>query len=141
VLTDPANMGVNSSLWVMEPSLAEWERLLETARQPEANALIGDTFNWPEMQFSTWFWSGKWTSIDLRFSSFNGYPQLNVLCGTHFAGYKPWKFKERGTIARFSRFPDYALWHQQYLEMLREHPKLQKVPKLARLAKEIRQLK
>jgi glycogenin glucosyltransferase len=136
VLSEPANMGVNSSLWVLRPSLAVWENLFETARRPEVRERIGD-FNWPEMQFATWYWSGQWTNIDLRFSSFNGYPRLDVLCGTHFAGYKPWKFKERGAIARFSRFPDYALWQKTYLEMLRETPTLQAIPKLKRLAAEI----
>jgi glycogenin glucosyltransferase len=140
VLNDPANMGVNSSLWVLRPSLAEYENLLAEANRPEVNERIGNTFDWPEMQFATLHWSGQWTSIDLRFSSFNGYPQLDVLCGTHFAGYKPWKFKGRGTILRFSRFPDYALWHRSYLEMLGEHPGLQKVPRLKRLESEIRAL-
>ncbi len=139
VSSEPKNMGVNSSLWVLAPSLTAWETLLETARRPEVRERIGE-FDWPEMQFAAWYWSGQWTSIDLRFSSFNGYPQLDVLCGTHFAGYKPWKFKERGTIARFSRFPDYALWQRTFLEMLEERPGLQKSPKLARLAGEIRKI-
>lgn len=139
VLTDPANMGVNSSLWVLRPSLAEYDSILDEADRPEVRERIGE-FDWPEMQFATLHWSGQWTSIDLRFSSFNGYPQLDVLCGTHFAGYKPWKFKGRGTILRFSRFPDYALWHKLYLEMLEERPGLQKVPRLRRLEGEIREL-
>jgi glycogenin glucosyltransferase len=140
VRNDPANMGVNSSLWVLEPSQAELVNILAEVQQPEVNALVGEAFNWPEMQYATLRWSGRWTNIDLRFSSFNGYPQLDVLCGTHFAGYKPWNFKQRGTITRFSRFPDYALWQAQYLEMLGENPKLWKYPRLARLAVEIRQL-
>ena len=107
---------------------------------PGVSPAITNRFNWPEMQYATLRWSGQWTSIDLRFSSFNGYPQLDVLCGTHFAGYKPWRFKERGTISRFSRFPDYALWHKQYLEMLEAHPALTRLPRLARLADDIRQL-
>jgi glycogenin glucosyltransferase len=140
VRSDPANLGVNSSLWVLQPSQAEFENLLADTHKPENVELITDRFNWPEMQYATLRWSGQWTSIDLRFSSFNGYPQLDVLCGTHFAGYKPWRFKERGTISRFSRFPDYALWHKQYLEMLEAHPALTHLPRLVRLADEIRQL-
>ncbi len=139
LLTDPANMGVNSSLWVLTPSLAAYENLLAEANRPEVNARIGGAFDWPEMQFATLHWSGQWTSIDLRFSSFSGYPQLDVLCGTHFAGYKPWKFKDRGTIARFSRFPDYDLWHRQYLEMLEAHPTLRELPKLRRLESDIQE--
>jgi glycogenin glucosyltransferase len=140
VLTDFSNMGVNSSLWVLEPSLPAYENILSEASKPEVNNLIGRSFNWPEMQFATLHWSGQWTSIDLRFSSFNGYPQLDVLCGTHFAGYKPWRFKDPGTFSRFSRFPDYVLWHSHFLEMLEEYPKLNDLPRLVRLETEIRTL-
>jgi alpha-N-acetylglucosamine transferase len=138
VLTDPGNMGINSSLWVLKPSMSELDNLLEYARQPDIHRLVEQAFTWPEMQFATLYWSGQWTNIDLRFSSFNGYPQLSdVLCGTHFAGYKPWKFKETGTISRFSRFPDYALWQQGFLAMMADYPVLFKLPKLARLRSDI----
>jgi alpha-N-acetylglucosamine transferase len=140
IITDSKNMGINSSLWVLEPSRRTYEKILTDITKPEIKQQIGETFDWPEMQFATMFWSGKWTSIDLRFSSFNGYPQLDVLCGTHFAGFKPWKYKEYGTFTRFSRFPDYALWHRQFLDMMVEYHVFHKSPKLARLESEIRSI-
>lgn len=140
VSTDMENMGINSSLWVLEPSQEEYEHLLAEANKPEMSTLIGSKFNWPEMQFASVYWSGKWTSIDLRFSSFNGYPQLDVLCGTHFAGFKPWKFKEPGTFARFSRFPDYKQWQHHYMEMMDKYPQLHQLTRLTRLENEIRSL-
>jgi hypothetical protein len=141
VAHEPGNMGVNSSLWVITPSQSGYDDLLSTTQQSEMNSAITNGFNWPEMQFASLHWSGQWTNIDLRFSSFNGYPDLNVLCGTHFAGYKPWNFKETGTISRFSRFPDYALWHATYLGMLSAHPTLGGIPRLARLKENILGLK
>jgi hypothetical protein len=141
VAHEPNNMGVNSSLWVLAPSQAGYDDLISAAYQTEMNSAITNGFNWPEMQFASLYWSGRWTSIDLRFSSFNAYPELEVLCGTHFAGYKPWNFKETGTISRFSRFPDYALWHATYLGMLTAHPLLGGIPRLARLKENILGLK
>ena len=29
-----------------------------------------NTFKWPEMQYATLRWSGQWTNIDLKYSSF-----------------------------------------------------------------------
>lgn len=140
VKSDPTNMGVNSSLWVLSPSLSTYEDIFNHIKAPEVSSLISKEFNWPEMQFASLYWSGRWTNIDLRFSSFNGYPNLDVLCGTHFAGYKPWNFKEIGTITRFSRFPDYIKWHEVYKKMLDHYPKLRNFPKLSRLFTNIQNL-
>jgi alpha-N-acetylglucosamine transferase len=140
VKTDQNNMGVNSSLWVISPSAHIYNKIITELSVPEIRVLVSSQFNWPEMQFATLFWSGEWTNIDLRFSSFNGYPSLDILCGTHFAGYKPWNFKEMGTISRFGRFPDYKLWHLRFKEMMCNFPTLRKYPKLARLEQNISNL-
>jgi glycogenin glucosyltransferase len=131
VRTDVGNLGVNSSLLVLKPSLEEFERMLNGAKR----SAIAD-FNWPEMQYATLHWSGQWHNIDLRFAAFNGYPRLDVLCGTHFCGYKPWNFREQGTIRRFSRFADYRLWQQRFVEMIDGEPRLLKWAKLARLRRD-----
>lgn len=140
VISDPKNLGVNSSLWVLQPSMKEYDNILNDISKSDVSELVGNTFNWPEMQYATMHWSGLWTSIDLRFSSFNGYPKLSVLCGTHFAGYKPWNFKKAGTLARFSRFPDYKLWHTMFLEMMKENDRLSSNKKLLQIELKIQQL-
>jgi hypothetical protein len=89
------------------------------------------------MQYATLHWSGLWHNIDLRFAAFNGYPRMDVLCGTHFCGYKPWNFREQGTIRRFSRFADYQLWHRRFLEMVEEMPRMMKLAKMVRMRREI----
>ena len=141
VKNDQKNMGINSSLWVISPSVETYHKIFSEISNPEMDVLVRKKFNWPEMQFATLFWSGHWTNIDLRFSSFNGYPSLDVLCGTHFAGYKPWNFKELGTISRFSRFPDYNLWHQTFVNLMEDFPQLNGFPKLSRLLINIKTLK
>jgi alpha-N-acetylglucosamine transferase len=135
VRSDPGNLGVNGSVLVLPPSMSEFERMLQCAQE----SAVAD-YNWPEMQVATSHWSGLWHNIDLRFSGFNGYPILDALCGTHFCGYKPWNFREPGTIRRFSRFPDYRLWHRSFVEMTSERPRLLDYPKLLRLRGEIEKL-
>lgn len=137
VRSDAGNLGVNSSLLVLRPSMDEFNRMLQGM---EEAGIAG--FDWPEMQYATLHWSGEWHNIDLRFSAFNGYPRLDILCGTHFCGYKPWNFRPRqqGTIRRFSRFPDYRLWHKRFLQMAGEQPELLDFPRLMRLRMEIKQL-
>lgn len=141
IINDPMNLGVNSSLWVLSPSARVYHDILQQLNESDSYSTISRTYNWPEMQFASVYWSGQWTNIDLRFSSFNGYPKLDVLCGTHFAGYKPWNFKEVGTISRFSRFPDYQKWHQQYIEMVDQYPKLHENKKLFQIYTKILDLK
>jgi alpha-N-acetylglucosamine transferase len=141
VRRDPGNMGVNSSLLVLTPSRAEFEAIQRQAAAPEMRALVSDRFNWPEMQFLTLHWSGRWTSVDLRFSGFNGYPDMQTLFGSHYAGFKPWNFKNPKAMAHWGRFEDFQVWFRLYLEMVtRSYPDLLKVRRLARLQEAIRGL-
>ena len=66
-------------------------------------------------------WSGRWTSVDLKFSGFKGYPGLEFLFGTHFGGLKPWNFNNR-SIRAYAKFPDFQLWFRRYRSMLEDHP-------------------
>ena len=63
---------------------------------------MGDLFDWPDMQYLTIRWSGRWRNIDVRYSALNGYPSLEVLYGTHFAGFKPWYLQRRKAMDRTS---------------------------------------
>ena len=56
-------------------------------------------YNWPEMQYISDKLSGSWTNVDIRFSSFNGYPKIDILYGIHFAGLKPWSIKNKRIIS------------------------------------------
>ena len=141
VKDDPANMGLNGSLFVLEPSMQEFRNILEDIRQPDIQTLVGDLFDWPDMQYLTMRWSGQWTSVDVRFSSFNGYPKLSVLWGTHYAGFKPWYVKKEKAMARYARYDDFQLWFREYIAMINTaYPELQKVKRLNRLGKTIQRL-
>lgn len=137
VLTDPGNMGVISSLLVIEPSLAEFQAILADIARSEIRTLVGDTFDWPEMQYLTQRWSGQWTNVDIRYHSLNGYPTLSVLYGIHYTGFKPWQFRKEGSMARYGRRADFQYWHKQYRQMLRRYPDLLTFKKLRRLLSQI----
>ncbi|MFN2110150.1 MAG: hypothetical protein ACK2UI_10850 [Anaerolineae bacterium] len=141
VKDDPTNMGVNSALTVLRPSMAEFKAVKEDLQRPEILDYVGDLFEWPDMQYLTMRWSGTWTNVDIRFCGFSGYPNLVVLFGTHYAGLKPWHFNKKRAMARYGRFEDFQYWFKQYTTMVtRGYPKLQRVKRLARLLKQIREL-
>ena len=141
IAEDPLNLGINGGLFVFERSMDEYRAILEDVQQPETLHRVGDLYDWPEMQYLTLRWSGRWTNVDLRFAGLNGYPRLSVLYGTHFGGLKPWQFKRQQAIARWGRYPDFQLWFHTYSEMVGSaYPALQKVRRLKRLLGQIRDL-
>lgn len=137
VAGDPTNMGVISSLWVLAPAQAEYEAILHELARPELREMVGQQFEWPEMQYLTWRWSGRWTNVDLRFQSLNGYPEPSLLFGIHYTGFKPWQFRKKGSMARYGRRPDFQLWHTTYRQMTRAYPPLLTFKKLRALQNEI----
>lgn len=134
---DPTNMGVISSLLVLEPSLAEFNAIMSDIQSPEMQPLVSDAFDWPEMQYLTLRYSGQWTNVDLRYHSLNGYPNLDVLYGIHYTGFKPWQFRREGSMDRYGRRDDFQLWFKLYREMLQAHPRLQGNRKLDTLLQKI----
>jgi len=137
VASDPSNMGVISSLLVLEPSLAEFNAIMQDIQSPAVQPLVSNAFDWPEMQYLTLRYSGRWTNVDLRFHSLNGYPNLDVLYGIHYTGFKPWQFRREGSMERYGRRADFQLWFTLYREMLQKHPLLQANRKLRSLLQQI----
>ena len=137
VAGDPSNMGVISSLLVLEPSLAEFQAIMQDIQSSAIQPLVGDAFDWPEMQYLTLRYSGRWTNVDLRFHSLNGYPTLDALYGLHYTGFKPWQFRRTGSMARYGRRDDFQLWFRLYREMIQTHPLLQSNRKLRHLLQQI----
>ena len=135
VLVDTTNMGVNTSVMVVEPNMLEFAAIKDDLRRAETLDLIGK-LPWPEMQYLTLRWSGSWTSIDLRYGSFGGYPGLQYVYGTHYAGLKPWSIGNK-SIRCYGRHPDFRLWFRLFLQMIREHQRLLRFPALRRLFREL----
>jgi len=139
VHTDKENMGVNASLYVLEPSMKLFEDIMEDVAKEEVKEEIS-AYHWPEMQYLTQKLSGQWTNIDLKYSSFNGYPELSVLHGIHFAGLKPWNFKNK-SVKSFAKFEDYKLWYHLYLQMMEEYTIIDENAKMFRLKDQIQRLR
>ena len=125
VATDASNDGVNGSLVMVAPSLADYKRFLGWAARPEINDLIRHHWPWTHQQAATLYWSGQWTSVDVSYSTlYAGFCPLAQARGLHFAGVKPWSWRKQGFGRRLVRFPDYRLWAEIYVEMLRTFPDL-----------------
>lgn len=138
VKTDKTNMGVNASLYLFEPSIGLYQDILDDLETPETRDEIS-LYNWPEMQYITLKESGKWTNIDLRFSSFNGYPDIEALYGIHFAGLKPWDMKNK-SVRSFAKFDDYKLWYYTFIKMCHEFEEMlenYRIKKLHRFVSEL----
>lgn len=131
VKTDKENMGVNASLMLFNPSMELYDSIMDDLLVEEIQQEIS-TYNWPEMQYITDKLSGSWTNVDLRYSSFNGYPIIDVLNGIHFAGLKPWSIKNK-SVKSFGKFEDYQLWFYTFRRMLEDYPKLMDNNKLWRI--------
>ncbi len=135
---DKQNMGINASLYLFEPSMSLYNDIQKDLGSSKIQAEIS-TYPWPEMQYITQKLSGRWHNMDLRYSSFNGYPIIDCLYGIHYAGLKPWQRNHR-SIRHFAQFEDYRLWYQVFIEMLKEYETLNTIRKLEKLRYFIRSL-
>jgi len=73
----------------------------------------------------------------LRFHSLNGYPDIAVLFGVHYTGFKPWQFRKEGSMSRYGRRADFQYWHSTFRQMTQANPELLKYKKLRRLQNQI----
>ncbi len=135
---DKDNMGVNASIYVLNPSMDFFNHIMEDIQNESVQEEIS-RYNWPEMQYITKALSGQWHNIDLRYSSFNGYPKIDVLYGIHFAGLKPWSIQNK-SVKSFAKFEDYQLWNHTFIRMMNEYPALQQSGKLRRIRDFIEEL-
>lgn len=131
VINDYQNMGVNAALYLFKPSISLLASIIEDTNDIEMQKHIAN-FPWPEMQYITYKMSGKWLNLDLRFSSFNGYPIIDVLWGIHYAGLKPWQRNHR-SINHFAKNEDYRLWYAVFKAMVSKYPRLLENRKLDNL--------
>ena len=142
VASDPRNnTGVSGSCYVWEPSLREFEDILDSIARPPALEYVNDRFDYPDMQYMTMRHSGRWKSVDLRFIGFKGYPGLKALFGTHYAGFKPWYFNQPQLLKRYADYEDFAYFFKEFMAMVWvDYPDLRKIKRLARMEQDVRAL-
>lgn len=122
VKNDQKNSGIGGGLLLLEPKKGEFESILNDVVRHPMKYLIENKFVWPEQQYLTLRYSGKWTSINPRFFGLQGYPHWKILYGLQYGGEKPFVVKSKFDIKIRIQYPDFVLWHQYYAEMLEEHP-------------------
>jgi glycogenin glucosyltransferase len=130
VRTDPTNYGMNTALLLIRPSEEEFLEIREDVQRYEVRQKLATCYRWPDMQYLTVRWSGAWRNIDLCYAGMNGYPDIDFLFGTHFAGTKPWHIKNKTIQRRFWRFKDYRFWYGEFLRMMNDYPVLRRCKKL-----------
>lgn len=135
VIADSNNKGILAALWVLKPSKETYDSIITDTLNPNMTRYIAN-FKWPEMQYLTYKFSGLWHNVDLKYASFNGYPTLDILYGTHYAGLKPWNMKNK-SVQVFGRFDDYTLWYETFMHMIDDFPQLLKFRKLSRLHNQV----
>lgn len=132
VCDDIDNMGINSCLYRIDPNIRDYQAILSDIEDVSYRQLI-QKFRWPEMQYLSHKFSGSWHNIDLSYASFEGYPKLSILKGTHFAGLKPWNINHP-SVRHYAKYPDFQLFFKTYLDMIQRYPKLLEYRRLNRIA-------
>lgn len=131
VKNDPTNLGMNTALWIYHTNLKDYDAIDADLNTPATQEKI-QRYNWPEMQYLTVKWSGRWHTLDIRYASFSGYPSIEKVYGIHYAGIKPWAVKHR-SFNHYQKFKDFRLWQYVFIKMMEDTPELHAYPKLKRL--------
>lgn len=116
------NPGIGGGLMLLEPKAGELDNIIASVRHGYYRFLVERRLVWPEQQFLTLRYSGKWHGINPRFFGLQGYPHWRVLYGLQYGGDKPFLESSKMDISIRLQFPDYKLWHDMYRDILNENP-------------------
>ena len=122
VMTDFKNSGIGASIILLAPKKGELESILQDVNKGKSKYLVQKKFIWPEQQYLTMRYSGKWTSVNPRFYGLHGYPHWSLLYSLQYADDKPWILDNKTDINIRTQYPDFILWHQFYSEILNKYP-------------------
>jgi hypothetical protein len=120
--TDFQNSGVGGGLMVLTPKVGEFDEIIRNVSFGFMKHLVENKFPWPEQQYLTLRYSGKWHQINPRFFGLQGYPHWKVLYGLQYGGDKPFVLNSKMPIEERVLYDDYILWHDIYREILNVHP-------------------
>ena len=125
ILKNNKNSGIGGGLMLLEPKEGELESIIEDVKRGQSKYLINKFFVWPEQQYLSIRYSGKWHSINPVFFGLQGYPHWKVLFGLQYAGDKPFILKSKYPISERMKYPDFTLWHYFLSEILAKDPTLE----------------
>lgn len=124
ILKNFSNSGIGGGLMLLKPDKNELDRIIKDVSQGKMKYLLENKLIWPEQQYLTLRYSGKWHMIDPKFFGLQGYPHYSVLYGTQFGGDKPFILNSKIDINIRIEFLDFILWHRLYAELLKKYPDL-----------------
>ena len=124
ILKDKSNAGIGGGLMLLEPKKGELENIINDITRGKSWYLVSKFFAWPEQQYLTYRYSGKWTGINPRFFGLQGYPHWKVLYGLQYGGDKPFILNSKFPLETRLQYPDYILWHKMFREILDNNPTL-----------------
>jgi alpha-N-acetylglucosamine transferase len=122
IKTQKKNSGIGAGLLLLTPRKGEMESIMDDVRRQPMKDLVENKLIWPEQQYLTLRYSGKWTSVNPRFYGLQGYPHWKMLYGLQYAGDKPFMSNSKLDIKVRMTFPDFLLWHDMYKDILIRHP-------------------
>lgn len=117
VKTDKNNLGVNACIYILNHEILKYDDIIKDLNDEDVMKIV-ENFPWPEMQYLTMKLSGLWHNIDIKYASFNSYPNLHDIYGTHFAGLKPWNINNKSYL-HYCEHDDYKLWICIFLNMVK----------------------
>jgi len=130
VAYDQKNSGIGGGLMLLEPKKGEYDSIISDVSRGKMKYLVENKFVWPEQQYLTLRYSGKWHSINPRFFGLQGYPHWSVLYGLQYGGDKPFVLNSKFDMSIRVNYPDFVLFHKYYGQILKEHPEFSKSPVL-----------
>lgn len=120
------NSGVAGGLMILKPDKKEYENIMKDLETKETSNLIANYYIWPEQQYLTVRYSGKWTSINPVYLGLQGYPHWRYLFGVQYAGDKPFVLKSKFPVEERIKYDDFKLWHYYFKDILNENRELRK---------------
>lgn len=123
VVYDRKNAGIGGGIMLLEPKKGELESIIKDVKTKSCN-LVNKVFVWPEQQYLTYRYSGRWTSINPVFFGLQGYPHWKVLYGLQYGGDKPFVLQSKLPMEQRLEYPDYILWHDFFEKILQENTNL-----------------
>lgn len=95
VLKERTDIGIAGGLMLLEPDKDEYQNIIKDISKGKMRNIIEKHFVWPEQQYLTQRYSGRWTSINPVFFGLQGYPHWSVLFGLQYGGDKPFMLSSK----------------------------------------------
>jgi glycogenin glucosyltransferase len=132
VETNIHNSGIGNKLLLLEPNVNELDNIIEQVTKNEKmNELVKNMFIWPDQQYLTLRYSGKWTAINPKFyglyydesDKFNS-DKYNKLINIQYDEDKPYMLESKHEISYRVEQDDFIIWHKYFREILLTYPEL-----------------